>query len=104
MKSNSAHAYPGKRALDVLVAGTACAAFAPLVAGIAVATWLIARPQPAAARRLDRLYVRQQSLLVDLRLIALSCAINGAGKRHVRRWLRAVGEDAPASVRQPSTL
>lgn len=103
MKSNSTNAYP-KRALDVLVAGTACAVFTPLVAGIAVATWLIAQPQPAAARRLDRLHVRQQSLLVDLQLIALSCAVNVAGKRRVRRWLRAVGESDPASVRQPSTL
>ena len=38
--TTSGKTYHGKRALDVLVAGTACAAFAPLVAGIAVAAWL----------------------------------------------------------------
>lgn len=207
MKSSSTNTYPGKRALDVLVAGTACAAFAPLVAGIAVATWLedsgsplfaqprvgrareaftilklrsmreqrvtrvgrwlrrtgidelpqfvnvlrgemsvvgprpltqqdvdrlgwhdrshdwrfaakpgitglsqlMAQPKPSAARRLDRLYLQRQSLLLDLRLIALSFAVNVAGKRPVRRWLRAAAigltsRDNPARVRQPSTL
>jgi lipopolysaccharide/colanic/teichoic acid biosynthesis glycosyltransferase len=187
MSFSSEKPYPGKRALDLLVAGTACAAFAPLVAGIAVATWLedsgsplfaqprvgrerrpftilklrsmrerrvtrvgrwlrrtgidelpqfvnvlrgemsvvgprpltqqdvdrlgwqtaphdwrfavnpgitglsqlLARPMPRAARRLDRLYLRRQSLSLDLRLIALSFAVNVAGKRSVRRWLRA---------------
>ena len=179
--------YYGKRALDVVVAGTACAAFAPLVAGIAVATWLedsgsplfaqprvgrerssftilklrsmhaqrvtrvgrwlrrtgidelpqfvnvlrgemsvvgprpltrqdierlgwhgpphdwrfsvnpgitglsqlLAQPTPRSARRLDRLYMQRQSLSLDLRLIALSFAVNVAGKRNVRRWMRA---------------
>jgi lipopolysaccharide/colanic/teichoic acid biosynthesis glycosyltransferase len=202
MKSNSANGYPGKRALDVLVAGTACAAFAPLVAGIAVATWLedsgsplfaqarvgrerhpftilklrsmreqrvtrvgrwlrrtgidelpqfvnvlrgemsvvgprpltqqdvdrlgwhdrphdwrfavkpgitglsqlLAQPKPRAARRLDRLYVQRQSLLLDLRLIALTFAVNVVGKGHVRRWLRAAAENDPASVRELITL
>ncbi|HEY7640380.1 MAG TPA: sugar transferase [Steroidobacteraceae bacterium] len=178
--------YPGKRALDVLVAGTACAAFAPLVAGVAVATWLedngsplfaqrrvgrerrpftilklrsmreqrvtrvgrwlrrtgldelpqfvnvlrgemsmvgprpltqqdvnrlgwhdaphdwrfaaspgitglsqlLAQPTPRSARRLDRLYLQRQSLLLDLRIIALSFAVNVAGKRNVRHWVR----------------
>lgn len=187
MISSESKSYAGKRALDVLVAGTACAAFAPLVAGIAVATWLedsgsplfaqsrvgrerhpftilklrsmreqrvtrvgrwlrrtgvdelpqfvnvlrgemsvvgprpltqqdidrlgwqtvphdwrfavnpgitglsqlLARPTPRAARRLDRLYLRRQSLSLDLRLIAFSFAVNLAGKRTVRRWLRA---------------
>ena len=40
MKSDSLKSYSGKRALDMLVAGTACAAFAPLIAGVAVASWL----------------------------------------------------------------
>lgn len=177
--------YAGKRTLDLLVAGAACAAFAPLVAGVAVATWLedsgsplfaqsrvgrqrapftifklrsmrkqrvtrvgrwlrrtgidelpqfvnvlrgemsivgprpltqqdvdrlgwhapshdwrfsvlpgitglsqlMARPTPWSARRLDRLYLQHQSLLLDLRLIALSFAVNLAGKGKVRRWL-----------------
>lgn len=187
MSSDSPKPYPGKRALDVLVAGTACAAFAPLVAGIAVATWLedsgsplfaqsrvgrerhpftilklrsmreqrvtrvgrwlrrtgidelpqfvnvlrgemsvvgprpltqqdvdrlgwrdsphdwrfaanpgitglsqlLARPASRSTRRLDRLYLQRQSLVLDLRLIALSFAVNVAGKRNVRRWMRA---------------
>jgi hypothetical protein len=37
METSSAKPYAGKSTLDLLVAGTACAAFAPLVAGIAVA-------------------------------------------------------------------
>lgn len=178
--------YSGKRALDVLLAGAACTAFAPLVAGIAVATWLedsgsplfaqprvgrerrpftilklrsmreqrvtrvgrwlrrtgidelpqfvnvlrgemsivgprpltrqdverlgwhdaphdwrfatnpgitglsqlFARPTLRSARRLDRLYLQRQNLLLDLQLIALSFAVNLAGKRHVRHWVR----------------
>jgi lipopolysaccharide/colanic/teichoic acid biosynthesis glycosyltransferase len=189
MSSDSPKPYPGKRALDVLVAGTACAAFAPLVAGIALASWLedsgsplfaqsrigrerhpftilklrsmreqrvtrvgrwlrrtgidelpqfvnvlrgemsvvgprpltqqdverlgwhdsphdwrfaanpgitglsqlLARPAPRSTRRLDRLYLQRQSLVLDLRLIALSFAVNVAGKRNVRRWMRAAG-------------
>ncbi len=195
--------YYGKRALDVVVAGTACAAFAPLVAGIAVATWLedsgsplfaqprvgrerssftilklrsmrgqrvtrvgrwlrrtgidelpqfvnvlrgemsvvgprpltqqdvarlgwhapphdwrfavnpgitglsqlLAQPTPRSARRLDRLYLQRQSLALDLRLIALSFAVNVAGKRNVRRWMRAATlPDDPAGVRGVRTL
>jgi lipopolysaccharide/colanic/teichoic acid biosynthesis glycosyltransferase len=186
MKSDAVKSYPGKRALDVLVAGTACAAFAPLVAGIAVATWLedsgsplfaqsrvgrerhpftilklrsmreqrvtrvgrwlrrtgidelpqfvnvlrgemsvvgprpltqqdvdrlgwhdaphdwrfatnpgitglsqlLAGPTSRSTRRLDRLYLQRQSLLLDLRMIALSFAVNLAGKRHVRHWVK----------------
>lgn len=187
METSSAKHYAGKRALDLLVAGTACAAFAPLVAGIAVAAWLedsgsplfaqprvgrqrspftifklrsmreqrvtrvgrwlrrtgidelpqfvnvlrgemsvvgprpltpqdverlgwhesphdwrfavnpgitglsqlLAKPVPRSTRRLDRLYLRRQGPLLDLQLIALSLAVNLAGKRHVRRWLKA---------------
>lgn len=32
--------YFGKRTVDLMIAGTACVAFAPLAAGIALATWL----------------------------------------------------------------
>ena len=42
-----------------------------------------------ASERLDRLYLRRQSLGLDLQLIALSLAVNVLGKRRVRRWLRA---------------
>ena len=187
MISSSKRPYAGKRVLDLLVAGTACAAFAPLIAGVAVATWLedsgsplfaqsrvgrqrqpftivklrsmreqrvtrvgrwlrqtgidelpqfvnvvrgemsvvgprpltqedvdrlgwhesdedwrfaanpgitglsqlLAGPTARSTRRLDRLYLQKQSLLLDLRLIALSFAVNLAGKRNVRRWLKA---------------
>lgn len=186
MSSSSKKPYEGKRALDLIVAGTACAVFAPLVAGVAVATWLedsgsplfvqarvgrqrhpftilklrsmreqrvtrvgrwlrhtgidelpqfvnvlrgdmsivgprpltrqdverlgwhdcaedwrfavnpgitglsqlLAGPASRSTRRLDRLYLQKQSLLLDLRLIALSFAVNLAGKRSVRRWLK----------------
>jgi lipopolysaccharide/colanic/teichoic acid biosynthesis glycosyltransferase len=186
MKTDCPKPYPGKRALDVLVAGTACAAFAPLVAGVAIATWLedsgsplftqsrvgrarspftilklrsmrdqrvtrigrwlrrtgideipqfvnvlrgemsVVGPRPLTpqdvdrlgwqgpphdwrfaaspgitglsqlhagpaarcTRRLDRLYLQRQSLLLDLRIIALSFAVNVAGKHYVRRWVK----------------
>jgi lipopolysaccharide/colanic/teichoic acid biosynthesis glycosyltransferase len=185
VETSSAKPYVGKRTLDVLVAVAACAAFAPLVAGIAVATWLedsgsplfaqprvgrrrspftifklrsmreqrvtrvgrwlrrtgidelpqfvnvlrgemsvvgprpltqedvqrlgwhepphdwrfsvnpgitglsqlMAGPASRSTRRLDRLYLQRQSLSLDLRLIALSFAVNLAGKGNVRRWL-----------------
>jgi len=192
MNASASKPYAGKRVLDVLIAGTACAAFAPLVAGAAVATWLedsgsplfaqsrvgrqrhpftilklrsmqeqrvtrvgrwlrhtgidelpqfvnvlrgemsvvgprpltpydverlgwhvpsedwrfavkpgitglsqlMAGPASRSTRRLDRLYLQRQSLMLDLRLIALSFAVNLVGKRHVRRWLKAA-EHAP---------
>lgn len=40
MATSSTHPYPGKRAFDVAVAGAACLAFAPLAAGVAIASWL----------------------------------------------------------------
>jgi lipopolysaccharide/colanic/teichoic acid biosynthesis glycosyltransferase len=178
--------YPGKRALDLLAAAGACAAFAPLAASVTVATWLedggpplyrqrrvgrerrpftvlkfrsmqgadvtrvgrwlrrtgldevpqfvnvvrgdmsLVGPRPLtesdvkrlgwddkqldwrfevkpgitglsqllagrgsrASRRLDRLYLKRQSLSLDLQLIAVSFAVNIIGKPTVRRWLR----------------
>jgi lipopolysaccharide/colanic/teichoic acid biosynthesis glycosyltransferase len=179
--------YPGKRTLDLAVAGTACLLFAPLAAGVTVAAWLedrgppifrqarvgrgrqpftllkfrsmrneevtrlgewlrrtgidelpqfinvcrgemsVVGPRPLTAQdvkrlgweggahdwrftvrpgitglaqllagrgaraseRLDQLYLRRQSLTLDLQLIALSFAVNVLGKRRVRRWIRA---------------
>jgi lipopolysaccharide/colanic/teichoic acid biosynthesis glycosyltransferase len=46
-----------------------------------------------ASERLDRLYLRRQSLGLDLQLIALSLAVNVLGKRRVRRWMRAGDAD-----------
>jgi lipopolysaccharide/colanic/teichoic acid biosynthesis glycosyltransferase len=57
--------------------------------GITGLSQLMAGPASRSTRRLDRLYLQKQSLLLDLRLIALSFAVNLAGKRNVRRWLNA---------------
>jgi undecaprenyl phosphate N,N'-diacetylbacillosamine 1-phosphate transferase len=38
--------------------------------------------------RLDRLYLRRQSLALDLQLLALSLATNTLGRARLRRWLR----------------
>jgi lipopolysaccharide/colanic/teichoic acid biosynthesis glycosyltransferase len=40
------------------------------------------------SRRLDRLYLRRQSVVLDLQLILLSFAANVFGKRAIRRWVR----------------
>jgi undecaprenyl phosphate N,N'-diacetylbacillosamine 1-phosphate transferase len=178
--------YPGKRTLDLLAAAGGCAAFAPLAASVAMASWLedggsplflqrrigqgrqpftvlkfrsmhgaditrigrwlrrtgldelpqlinvcrgdmsLVGPRPLteedvnrlgwadrgldwrfaarpgitglaqllggrgahASRRLDRLYLKRQSLSLDLQLIAVSFAVNIIGKPTVRRWLR----------------
>jgi lipopolysaccharide/colanic/teichoic acid biosynthesis glycosyltransferase len=153
METSSAKPYAGKRTLDLLVASTACAAFAPLKLrsmreqrvtrvgrwlrrtgidelpqfvnvlrgemsvvgprpltqqdverlgwhepphdwrfsanpGITGLSQLMAAPASRSTRRLDRLYLERQSLLLDLRLIALTFAVNLAGKRNVRRWLK----------------
>lgn len=180
------NSYPGKRTLDILVSGTACIVLAPVVAGVAVATWFEDRgcplfrqsrigeyrrpftiikfrsmrdchvthtgrwlrqsgidelpqflnvlrgemstvgPRPLTehdidrlgwddpshnwrfeakpgitglsqlhagrgarvSERLDKLYLKRQSLALDLRLIAASFVVNIVGKRQVRRWLR----------------
>jgi lipopolysaccharide/colanic/teichoic acid biosynthesis glycosyltransferase len=179
--------YRGKRALDLLVAGTACMLFAPVVAGVTIAVWLedggpplfwqprvgrgrepfailkfrtmrasnvtrvgqwlrqsridelpqfvnvcrghmsVVGPRPLTTKdvarlgwsdaahdwrfsarpgitglsqllagrgarsseRLDRLYLRRQSLSLDLQLIALSLAVNVLGKRRLHRLIRA---------------
>jgi lipopolysaccharide/colanic/teichoic acid biosynthesis glycosyltransferase len=181
--------YRGKRALDVLAAGAACAIFAPAAAAVTMATWLedggppfflqtrvghrrqpftvfkfrsmreqrvtrvgqwlrrtgvdevaqflnvcrgemsVVGPRPLTGEdlrrlgwddvrtdwrfaakpgitglsqlfggrgarfslRLDRLYLRRQSLSLDLQLIALSFAANVVGKRTVRRLCRTRG-------------
>ena len=90
MSPSSTNPYTEKRALDLLVAGAACATLAPLVAGIAVAQRVTRfSADRDITRRLDRVYLEQQRLMLDLRLIALSFAVNLAGKRNVRRWLKA---------------
>ncbi len=189
--------YPGKRALDVLVAGTACAVFAPVMVAVSLAVWLedggpplfaqsrvgrsrnpftlvkfrsmrnaqvtsmgqwlrrtgldelpqfvnvvrgdmsVVGPRPLTSQdverlgwagpdhdwrftarpgitglaqllagrgarssaRLDRLYLRRESLLLDLQLIALSFAVNIAGKSKVRRFLRRPSAARSSAVR-----
>jgi undecaprenyl phosphate N,N'-diacetylbacillosamine 1-phosphate transferase len=58
--------------------------------GITGLSQLLAGRGARASERLDRLYLRRQSLLLDLRIIALSFAVNIAGKRKVRRFLRQI--------------
>jgi undecaprenyl phosphate N,N'-diacetylbacillosamine 1-phosphate transferase len=43
------------------------------------------------SRRLDRLYLRRQGMLLDAQLIVLSFAVNMLGKRAIRRWIRGKG-------------
>jgi undecaprenyl phosphate N,N'-diacetylbacillosamine 1-phosphate transferase len=56
--------------------------------GITGLSQLLAGRGARSSERLDRLYLRRQSLLLDLQLVALSLAVNIAGKRKVRRFLR----------------
>ena len=86
MKSDTLKSYPGKRALDVLVAGTACAAFAPLIAGVAVASWLEDSGSPLFAQsRVGR--ERRPFTILKLR------SMRGQRVTRVGRWLRRTGID-----------
>lgn len=68
--------------------------------GITGLSQLLAGRSARYSRRLERLYLRRQSLSFDLRLMALSFAVSLVGKRLVRRWLRhATG--APTSTFRP---
>jgi lipopolysaccharide/colanic/teichoic acid biosynthesis glycosyltransferase len=61
--------------------------------GITGLSQLLAGRGARATRRLDRLYLRRQSLSLDLQLIAASFTVNILGKATVRRWLRSTGTD-----------
>jgi lipopolysaccharide/colanic/teichoic acid biosynthesis glycosyltransferase len=67
--------------------------------GITGLSQLLAGRGVRASERLDRLYLRRQSLLLDLQLIALSFAVNIAGKRKVRRFLRRPLRSGPGEPR-----
>ncbi len=56
--------------------------------GITGLSQLLAGRSARYSCRLERLYLRRQSLSFDLRLIGLSFAVSLVGKRLVRRWLR----------------
>jgi undecaprenyl phosphate N,N'-diacetylbacillosamine 1-phosphate transferase len=57
--------------------------------GITGLSQLLAGRAARSSERLDRLYLRRQSLSLDLQLIALSLAVNVLGKRRLRRLIRA---------------
>jgi lipopolysaccharide/colanic/teichoic acid biosynthesis glycosyltransferase len=86
MTTPSAQQYPGKRAFDVAVAGAACLAFAPLAAGIAVASWLedggsALFPQPRVGQH------RQPFTILKFR------SMREQQVTRVGRWLRRTGID-----------
>jgi len=56
--------------------------------GITGLSQLLAGGGARASERLDRLYLRKQSLALDVKLIALSFAVNLLGKSKIRRWMR----------------
>ncbi len=57
--------------------------------GITGLAQLLAGRGARSSERLERLYLKRQSLSLDLQLISLSFAANLFGKRNVRRWIRA---------------
>src|SRR5436190_12612740 len=63
---------------------------APGLTGLAQ---LAGPPSAAGSLALDRYYVRRGTLRLDVRLIALSFAVNALGKARVRRWI-----DRPAKA------
>jgi len=86
MSATSPKPYVGKRVLDMLVAGTACAAFAPLVAGVAVATWLEDSGSPLFEQsRVGR--QRHPFTILKLR------SMREQRVTRVGRWLRHTGID-----------
>jgi undecaprenyl phosphate N,N'-diacetylbacillosamine 1-phosphate transferase len=64
--------------------------------GVTGLSQLLAGRSARYSRRLERLYLSRQSLGFDLRLIALTFAVNLVGKRVVRRWLsHTTGRQTP---------
>lgn len=82
----TAQPYPGKRALDLAVAGTACLAFAPLAAGIAIASWLDDRG-PALFEQSRVGQQRQPFTILKFR------SMRAGQVTRVGHWLRRTGID-----------
>lgn len=59
-------------------------AAAPGITGLAQ---LLGGRGARSSERLERLYLRRQSAALDMRIVALSFAVNLLGKHRVRRWL-----------------
>lgn len=86
MTNDTTQPYPGKRALDLTVAGAACLAFAPLAAGIAVATWLDDRgPTLFAQSRVGQ--QRQPFTILKFR------SMRAGQVTRLGHWLRRTGID-----------
>src|SRR5579863_4789438 len=78
--------YCGKRALDLLASGAACALFAPAAAAVSVATWLEDGGPPLFLQ--DRIGQRRLPFtLVKFR------SMREQRISHVGRWLRRTGID-----------
>jgi lipopolysaccharide/colanic/teichoic acid biosynthesis glycosyltransferase len=56
--------------------------------GITGLSQLLAGRGVRLSEHMERIYLRRQSLSLDLQLIALSVAVNILGKRKIRRWMR----------------
>lgn len=69
--------------------------------GITGLSQLLAGRGVAASRRMDRLYLRRQSPLLDLKLVALSIIVNLAGKRQLRNLMRTAQSLTAGSGRVP---
>jgi lipopolysaccharide/colanic/teichoic acid biosynthesis glycosyltransferase len=68
--------------------------------GITGLSQLLAGRSARYSRRLERLYLRRQSFLLDLQVVGLSFGVCVLGKRVVRRWLRRT----PATLAQSAPL
>ena len=82
----TAQPYPGKRVLDLTLAGAACLAFAPLAAGIAIASWLDDRgPALFAQSRVGQ--QRQPFTILKFR------SMRAGQVTRLGHWLRRTGID-----------
>ena len=79
-------AYCGQRTLDLLVRFAA----KPGITGL---SQLMAGRGVRSSERMECMYLRRQSLYLDLQLIALSVAVNILGKRKIRNWMRGISPD-----------